>query len=67
MPFQLEWLKETLSFTDEIVTDMMNRFLTQGKFPKQLKLARVGHFPKVGGMTVNYRPTLVLTILSKLF
>ena len=62
-------LKNTFPNIVDIITDMMNRFLIEGIFPRQWKLARVGPIFKGGDrdMAVNYRPISVLPILSMLF
>ena len=69
MPFSVRMLKKTFPYIVNIVTDMMNRFLIGGIFPKQWKLARVGPIFKGGDrdMVVNNRPISVLPILFKLF
>ena len=67
--FSVRMLKKTFPYIVNIVTDMMNRFLIEGIFPKQWKLARVSPIFKGGDIdkAVNYRPISVLPILSKLF
>ena len=62
-------LKKTLTYVVDIITDMMNKFLIDGIFPRQWKLMRVGPLFKGGDKetAVNNRPISVLLILSKLF
>ena len=62
-------LKQTIPFISSILTDMFNRILVDGVFPKIWKTARVTPIFKGGDQNnpSNYRPISVLPILSKLF
>ena len=62
-------LKRTLPYILNIITDMFNRLLSDGVFPKCWKYAKVTPIFK-GGSTQNpsdFRPISILPILSKLF
>ena len=61
-------LKRTFPYIVNILTDMLNRFLIEGVFPKQWKSARVTPIFKGGDRNSpsNYRPISVLPILSKI-
>lgn len=62
-------LKQTIPYIISILTDMFNRILVDGVFPKIWKTAIVTPIFKGGDKNdpSNYRPISVLPILSKLF
>lgn len=62
-------LKLVWPYIVDIVTDMFNRVLSEGKFPSIWKLARVSPIHKSGDINnpSNYRPISVLPVLSKIF
>lgn len=62
-------LRKTFPFICNVITDIFNRILQEGKFPKMWKIARVTPIFKSGQKTnpSNYRPISVLPILSKIF
>ena len=62
-------LKRTFPHIRHILTDMFNRILIEGNFPKYWKKARVTAIFKGGDCQDlnNYRPISILPIISKIF
>ena len=64
----VKMLKFSFSVVVDIITDMINRMLIEGVFPKQWKLARVTPIFKGGNKNdpSNFRPISVVSVLSKI-
>ena len=62
-------LNKTFPYIGPVLTDIFNRILDEGVFPKVWKIARVTPIFKSGSKDDpgNYRPISVLPVLSKIF
>lgn len=69
MAFGQRLLKSVCQILTPSITALINKSLTTGKFPDQLKLAKVFPIFKSGSKSdpCNYRPISILPTLSKIF